>query len=231
MSGIEEFQNVALGPFQKHRQLSIREAEIISLEIIELLCDSHCKDEATLKYLARLITPATYQDLLDERNLNKKCGYPMCNRQPERLRDPFSIDYTTKRFLWENNPYAYLSIYCSKFHFRCSQFYEVQLSDEALFARTGVHLVHNSPQEKKEIDEKYRIELFEELLRQKASEDDIKSLIAGLRKLGINNGANQEHKDDDQEMEEDLSKWLAEINIIENDKPSILGDLTKDDDE
>lgn len=229
MTSIDDIQNLALKAFQKHRQLSMREAEVISLELIDLLCDSHCEDETALKYLARLLTPGSYQDLLDERNLNKKCGYPMCNRQPERLRDPFSMDDTTKRFLWENNPYAYLSIYCSRFHFRCSQFYEVQLSDEALFARTGVHLLENTPEEKQLIDEKYDVKLFEELLREKASEDDIKSLIAGLKKLGIQNSVDSNADDNNLQMEEDLSKWLSEIKIVEVGKPSILGDLTKDD--
>lgn len=226
MATIEDIKETALIPFQKHRQLSMHESEVITLEIIGLLCDSECKDEKTLKYLGRFLTPDMYQDLVDERNLNKRCGYPLCGKSPERIRDPFSMNDTTKKFLLENNPYAYLSHYCSKFHFRCSQFYQVQLSDEALFARTGVHLFEDPEQDKHDID--FKVTLFEELLREKASEEDIKSLISGLKKLGLNPDSGTTEKDDT-ELEDDLSKWLAQIKIVENDNPSILGDFTRED--
>lgn len=224
---IDDIQNVVLKPFQNHRQLSIREAETISLELIGILCDSSCDDEETLKYLARFLTQETYQDLIDERNLNKLCGYPLCSKPPERVRDPFSVNDNTKRFMWDNNPYAYLSTYCSKFHFRCSQFYRVQLSEEALFARTGVHLVHQNQDEREKVASQYKITLFEELLREKSSEEDVKSLVAGLKKLGIQSGGNLELSEDEQQTQDDLSKWMSEIKIVETDEPSVLGDLTK----
>lgn len=228
MTTIDCIKELVLKTHQKHRQLSIREAEVISLDLIDILCDSYCKDEETVKYLARFMTPDMYQDLLDERNLNKKCGYPLCDKAPERIRDPFSIDDNTKRFLWENNPYAYLSIYCNKFHFRCSQFLQVQLSDEALFARTGVHLIQDTDEKQEALNTKYKVTLFEELLREKASEDDMKSLIAGLKKLGIQGGDDTDTGENDQQLEDELSRWLSEIKIVENEKPSILGDFTKD---
>lgn len=215
-----------LKPFQQHRQLSIREGEVVSLEILTLLCDDYCEDEATLKYLARLMTPEIYTDLVDERNLNHRCGYPLCSGAPERIRDPFSLDQVTKRFLWENNPYAYLSKYCNKFHFRCSQFYQVQLSEEAIFSRTGVHLIHDTENMKKSQDDKFNVTLFEELLREKASEEDIKSLVAGLKRLGLDTSNDEE--ENDEQLEVDLTKWLEQIRIVENADPPMLGDLVKD---
>lgn len=228
MTTIEDIQSTALRPFQNHRQLSMREAEAISLELVGMLCDSHCANEETLKYVARFLTHDTYQDILDERNLNKMCGYPICVKSPERVRDPFSVSDNTKRFLLENNPYAYLSTYCSKFHFRCSQFYLVQLSDEALFARVGVHLIEQSPEDQLKVQEKYAVTLFEELLREKASEEDVKSLVMGLKRLGIQS-VDAESPEGDQQMQDELSKWLLDIKIVENNEPSILGDLTKED--
>lgn len=228
MTTTKSVQEDILKPSQRHRQLTVKEAEEISLELIDTLCDSHCEDEATLQYLSMFFTPHLYQDLLDERNLNKCCGYPMCNRSPERIRDPFGVDNNTKRFLWENNPYAYLSIYCSKFHFRCSQFFQVQLSDESLFARTGVHLINQSSQELKQLNEKYGVTLFEQLLREKASEDDMKSLVSGLRRLGIKSDNSSGAEDGSDQFETDLSKWLSEIKIVEHEKPEPLGDLQKD---
>ena len=215
-----------LRPFQKHRQLSIREGEVISLEILTLLCDDYCGDEGTLKYLARLMTPELYADLVDERNLNQRCGYPLCSGAPERIRDPFSVDQVTKQFLWENNPYAYLSKYCNKFHFRCSQFFQVQLSEEAIFARTGVQLLEDTQEMRQTQDDKFNVTLFEELLREKASEEDIKSLVAGLKRLGLD--ASQDGEDGDEQLEVDLSKWLEQIKIVENKDPPMLGDLVKD---
>ena len=228
MTTVESIQEEILRPLQKHKQLTVKEAEEISLGLIDALCDSYCQDEATLQYLSTFFTPQLYQDLLDERNLNKWCGYPMCSRSPERIRDPFGVDDNTKRFLWENNPYAYLSIYCSKFHFRCSQFYQVQLSDESLFARTGIHLINQSSSELERLNEKYGVTLFEQLLREKASEDDMKSLVAGLRRLGIKNDNDNGTEKGDDQFETDLSKWLSDIKIVEHEDPKLLGDLEND---
>ncbi|CCE62433.1 hypothetical protein TPHA_0C02800 [Tetrapisispora phaffii CBS 4417] len=225
----ENIQENVLKSHQKHRQLSMKESESISVELLELLCDSCCKDEDSLKYLSRLLTPELYNDLIDERNLNKKCGYPLCDKSPERIRDPFSINYVTKKFLWENNPYAYLSTYCSKFHFKCSQFYMTQLSEDALFARTGVHLyspvtkLSSEVGDSNNLDDKYTVTLFEEIVRNKSSDEDIKKLISNLKKLGIHNA-----DDSQDEVESDISKWISDIKIIENNDPSELGDLIKE---
>lgn len=227
MASIEDIQEMALKDHQMHRQLSMREAEMISMALLELFCDSYCIDEESLKYLGKFLTPELYHDLMDERNLNKKCGYPSCNASPERIRDPFSMDINTRKFLWENNPYAYLSAYCGKFHFKCSQFYQMQLSEDALFSRTGIHL-YSSLSNMENTDsnmQEYNVTLFEELLREKTSEEDIKSLIAGLKGLGI-----QSESENQEEFETDLTKWMHEIKIVEVEKPHELGDLVKEDD-
>lgn len=140
MTSIEDIHELILKPYQNHRQLSIKEADTISLELLDLLSQSDCKDRATLKYVANFLTNETYHDLIEERNLNKKCGYPTCTRSQNRVRELYGGNSTATKFLQQNNPYAYLSSYCSKFHYRCSQFYEVQLTDEALFVRIGIHL-------------------------------------------------------------------------------------------
>lgn len=231
---IQDIQKEVLTPYQKHRQLSMKEAQSISLDILTLLCDAQISDEDTLKWLARLMTPETYMDLMDERNLNKLCGYPMCQHAPERERDPFSMSETTKKFLWENNPYAYLSRFCSKFHFRCSQFYQVQLSEDALFSRTGIHLINDTLQTDNSVNEKYGIELMEVLLRNKATEEEIKNIVLGVNKLDLATG-DTEYTEESRNGEirnvtspEDLSQWLQDFKIIENDKPSIIDDYLKD---
>lgn len=219
---IETIQNDILQPYQKHRQLSIKESEHILLDLISLLCDTNLKDKETLKYLAKLITTDTYLSIIDERNMNKVCGYPLCNKSPERVRDMFSMDEATRRFMIEDNPYWYLSRFCSKLHYRCSQFYQLQLSNDALFSRIGIHLIDDTIVENSmENDKKYKLTLLEDLLVQKATEDDIKSVISDLKKLDI-----KETKQDTEAISADsLSKWLDEIKIEENSNPSIHGDF------
>lgn len=225
---IKDLQKTVLTPYQKHRQLSMKEAQSIMLDILSILCDSQVKDEDTLKWLARFMTPDTYSDLMDERNLNKLCGYPMCHASPERERDPFEMSKVTKQFLWENNPYAYLSRFCSKYHFRCSQFYQVQLSDDALFSRTGIHLINNSMPANIIMNEKYNVELMEIMLRNKATDDEFKKIILGVKKLEIDGPDKVTNDTNTNPTPEDLTKWFEDFKIIENEKPTIIDDYLKD---
>lgn len=225
---IKDLQKTVLTPYQKHRQLSMKEAQSIMLDILSILCDGQVKDEDTLKWLARFMTPDTYSDLMDERNLNKLCGYPMCHASPERERDPFEMSKVTKQFLWENNPYAYLSRFCSKYHFRCSQFYQVQLSDDALFSRTGIHLINNSMPANIIMNEKYNVELMEIMLRNKATDDEFKKIILGVKKLEIDGPDKVTNDTNTNPTPEDLTKWFEDFKIIENEKPTIIDDYLKD---
>lgn len=247
---LSDIDTLVLKPFQNHRQLSMKESETLTLELLALLCDDHVDSGATLKYTARLITPDTYDDLIEERNLNHLCGYPLCHRPPERHSQHSDLtvhhgstgimasqhnDAIIKRFLWENNPYAYLSKFCSKFHFRCSQFYQVQLSEEALFSRTGIHLINDKLEKNGAVTsgvshlEQYNVTLFEDLLREKSSEEDIKSLIVGLKKLGLHTSSSGEAENaEDKLLEDELSQWLGEIKIVEESNPPLLGDLQRE---
>lgn len=220
--GIEDIQRDILNPYQQHRQLSIKESEDILLDIISLLCDSNLKDQETLKYLAKLITTDTYSSIIDERNMNKICGYPLCDQQPERVRDIFGMTETTKKFMLEDNPYWYLSRFCSRIHYRCSQFYQLQLSNDALFNRVGIHLANDTMTENlMENNKKYKITLLEGLLIQRATQDDIKSVISDLKKLNI-----KEEKEKVEPITADaLSKWLDDIKIDEHKNPNFHGDF------
>lgn len=248
----ETVNEKVLSNFQKHRQLTMRESEFLTLELLTLLCDSHVSDPKTLKYLARFLTPEAYDDLIEERNINNLCGYPLCRKPPERNKNDKSYhtsrsdvahsytvshqhDAIIQRFLWENNPYAYLSKYCSKVHYRSSQLYQIQLSDEALFARTGIHLLNNTLRQDVNENE-YSIMLYEDLLREKAESDghetDIKAVIKGIKKLGFqdngdSNANSIQNSEESRILEEQLSKWLEDIKIVEDQNPSIIGDYGK----
>ncbi|SCU99842.1 LANO_0F03950g1_1 [Lachancea nothofagi CBS 11611] len=220
MTSIEDIKRLVLKPYQNHRQLSIKEADTISLEILDLLSQSDCKDTATLKYLANFLTLETYHDLVEERNLNKKCGYPACDRSQNRVRDPYGRNAMATQFLQQNNPYAYLSHYCSKFHYRCSQFYEVQLTDDALFVRIGVHL---DDEVKSNAPKLQDISLLEEIIQgEELKQQDLISLVSGIGQLQISQNGDDDAK---QELEKDLSDWLSRINIVENESPHPMGDF------
>lgn len=210
MATIEEIKEVVLKPYTNHRQLTIREVETISINLIDLLITKDVKDARTMKYISRFLTKQDYADLVQERNLVKRCGYPLCSKSQARVRDPFA-DVQMTNFLRQNNPYAYLTEYCTKAHFRCSQFYQFRLSDEALFARVGVHLDDYEPPSE--------IQLLEEVL---ARESDVKQMIRGMTDLKL--------ADDDsrEEMERDISDMLADIKIVEINEPNIIGDLGRD---
>ncbi|SCU83611.1 LAME_0C05842g1_1 [Lachancea meyersii CBS 8951] len=225
MTSVEDIKRLVLKPFQNHRQLSIKEADTLSLEILDLLSQSDCKDQSTLKYLANFLTVETYHDLIEERNLNKKCGYPLCNRCQNRIRDPYGGNATANRFLQQNNPYAYLSHYCSKFHYRCSQFYEVQLTNEALFVRIGVHL---DDKIQGDVPKLQSVSLLEELIQgEELEEQNLISIVSGIGKLNIQSEEGA-HGDEKEELEKDLSGWLSQIKIVENKDPHPMGDFFKD---
>lgn len=225
---IKDLQRNILIPYQKHRQLSMKEAQSLTLDILSILCDGQVKDEDTLIWLAKFLTPDTYSDLMDERNLNKLCGYPMCHASPERERDPFEMSKVTKQFLWENNPYAYLSRFCSKYHFRCSQFYQVQLSDDALFSRTGIHLINDSMSTNIKLNDKYNVELMEAMLRNKATDEEFKRIVLGMKRLGLDGSDQATNKSNTATTPEDLAKWFEDFKIVENEKPTIIDDYLKD---
>lgn len=223
MTTVEEINNSVLKPYQNHRQLTINESELLSLELLDLLSTTYCKDKETLKYVANFLTKETYDDLIDERNLNKKCGYPLCDRSQNRFRDLYGGNGIATNFLKQHNPYAYLSLYCSKFHYRCSQFYHAQLSNEALFSRVGIHLNDGK---------KSDIVLLEEVIaNNETREEDLKLVVQGIGNLDIGKSEGQDENESKKELEKDLSEWLSEVKIVENEKPNILGDLGKEDNE
>ncbi|SCV03994.1 LAMI_0H12596g1_1 [Lachancea mirantina] len=215
MVTVEQIKGQVLKPYLNRKQLSLKESELISLELIDLLSESSCDDDQTLKYVGRFLTKDAYQDLSEERNLNKKCVYPRCELQQGRLRDLYGGNNTATRFLKENNPYAYLTFFCSKFHYRCSQFFQAQLSDEALFARTGVL------QDEYDQDDQ-KITLLNELIsNERHDKNELVNIIKGFESMHLTSPS----KTSDKELEEDLSEWLADIKIQEVEKPAPWGDL------
>lgn len=90
-------------------------------------------DSNTLRYLSRFFTPTDYDDLVTERTVNSRCGYPLCVnylrdargniRQQGRGGNPIEI--------WKRH-------FCSPSCYQASTFYRAQLSLEHLCTRRDV---------------------------------------------------------------------------------------------
>lgn len=214
MATIKDIELTILKPYEKHKQLSINESESLLLDLLELLSQTYCKNKQTLKYIGKFLTKKTYNYLIEERNLNKQCGYPSCQKTQARVRDLYS-NHTATEFLRQHNPYDYLTRFCSKFHHMCSKVYELQLSDESLFGREGVHL--------KDFNPKNEITLLEELA---VNDYDITQAIQQITALHIV----PQNLEDGSGIEKDLLDGLSDMKIIENENPHFLGDLMKEPD-
>ncbi|KAL6945410.1 hypothetical protein ACO0QE_002862 [Hanseniaspora vineae] len=203
-------------PYTKHKQLSIRESEDLTLDLLLNFSEEDAADAETLQKMGLLLTKKSYMDLIDERNINKKCGYPLCPSQVNRVTDLYSRKNSIMSKSNITNPYAYLTQYCSKWHSQCSQFYHIQLSDEALFSRIGEHLKIYEDE-----NEYTDVELLEDMM-EKNNRKDIVDLVSNLQQLRLSG-------DSEVNIEtEQLAEMMEDFKIVEHNDPEFYGDYEKD---
>ncbi|CCH61901.1 hypothetical protein TBLA_0F03640 [Henningerozyma blattae CBS 6284] len=227
MASVEDIKNI-FGPYQEHHQLTIYENEKIILDIVELICDSYCKDLRTLKFLGQILTQQDYEELIEERNISQKCGYPLCHLSQERT-NANGRDQFTKNFMIQNNPYNYLNNYCTLKHYKSSMIFKLQLNEEPLFERWKSFNKYMSQLQNTDtiLDAslvRADIRLYEDFEMEdnnrSVENEEIKRIIKNIRALNINNG----EQDIDANQ---LSSLLEEIKITEIENPLPLGDLQK----
>lgn len=143
-----------LKPFSEKELVVPAEASRILLIITELLID-HTVDLELLKFLSRFLTQQTYDEIIEEKNIEHQCGYILCNNSPKQqvrrlssnsngtTTSGFGGNATTKFQIYNRKPSmilpnTYLSQYCCKEHYQASLFYRNQLSQEAVFARKDI---------------------------------------------------------------------------------------------
>ncbi|WBF11052.1 hypothetical protein N7582_000273 [Saccharomyces uvarum] len=183
-------QNEILQAHQLHEQLSLFEAQMVESAIVSMLSESFCNNEQTLKYLARLLSPTSYLDIINARSGNKICGYPLCH---ERTSENLSNGILT------------YSIYCSKFHSRCSLYLMRQLPQVPLYERSGVHSTsYYNPS----LNDVYNVDLLEESIRNRISTDTVTSLTADFGCLEVDDI----HKDDTTLLDEYFEQGTTEEN-------------------
>lgn len=125
--GVKEIQRVVSPPVAGF--LSPLQATNIVLRLIIAFTDP--VDAAALKLISRFFTPQDYDDLVEERTVLSRCGYPTCTNSlldiKGRIRDP------TKQTVlaWQHS-------FCKLACYQASQFYREQLKNEALITRADV---------------------------------------------------------------------------------------------
>jgi len=147
-----------LEPYANKELLTPAEALQLSLLITELLVDDYV-DFGLLKLLSRFLTQQSYDEIIEERNIEHECGYALCNNQPKLLVRRLSLNSngtttalmsdagaSTKYQIYNRKPSiilpnTYKSQYCCKDHYQASIFYRNQLLNEAIFARKDIMVV------------------------------------------------------------------------------------------
>ncbi|KAK9462339.1 Rtr1/RPAP2 family-domain-containing protein [Lipomyces oligophaga] len=189
---LSSFRNSVIKRFITEKTIGIREANSIVLLLIEFMTNH--VDSDFLKYASRFLTAESYDDIVDERNVLHICGYPICTESPislicankrKRGKKIYQIQYTEPRTSDppSTSAVSYMRKYCSRRHFQASMIYRAQLSEEAVWARSGITWLPPGESEWEK-----DISLLDEIMDSKESvsttglDRDVREVIAGLRK-------------------------------------------------
>ncbi|KAF9912654.1 RNA polymerase II associated protein 2 [Lobosporangium transversale] len=85
--------------------------------------------EATLGEAANRIKQSHYQDIIEERNINKLCGYPLCSEPPRDVKGKFRISLNERKVF----DISILKQFCSSRCLSASRWFESQLTEEPLY--------------------------------------------------------------------------------------------------
>lgn len=215
---IDEFMT-QMAQFANKEMLSPGEALQLSLKIAELVLDNSV-DISVLKLMSRFLTQSSYDELVEERNIEHQCGYPLCDKSPQqRVRRKLllngMVETSTRYQIWNRKPSmilptTYLSQYCCKVHYQASMFYRNQLSTESLFTRKDILVV---PPFQIHGYENAISTLEEVLQKHQELKDHGKSLSDVIAMMnGLNMGDEGESKDT-----HELVKLIEDFGIVENE--------------
>lgn len=218
-----------LAPYATGNVLAPPTASKLVLLITELMVD-HNVDYQLLKFLSRFLTPSSYDEIIEERNIEHECGYLVCDQSPTRLVRRLSANsngtttadgdpQATTRFQIYNRkpsiilPNTYLSQFCCKEHYQALLFYRNQLKDEALFARENILSVPPFSEDAPPQWYENGIKLLEEVLQKhqelKSQGKSLTDVITMMNGMHI---AEADHPDTSQ-----LVKLLEDFDIVEKE--------------
>lgn len=114
-----------------------------------------------LIHSGNLITTSHYADVVEERMIAKKCGYPVCNNQLNQIpTQRYKISLKTNRVY----DITERKCFCSNFCFKASKYFESQISDSPVWTRIGESLKTFNLLESESSSTKYRAGVGEVLL-------------------------------------------------------------------
>jgi Rtr1/RPAP2 family len=106
-------------------------AQNTSFKWQEALFSKKTVDKATMIEAARYIQPAGYEDVIEERNIEDWCGYPMCSNERQIMNSKYKISLSERKVFDQTE----LSTFCSTDCLQRSRFYAAQLSDIPVWSR------------------------------------------------------------------------------------------------
>lgn len=227
-----------LAPFANKEMLTPGEASRVLLIITELLIDKKV-DLPLLKFLSRFLTQDTYDEIIEEKNIEHQCGYLVCNNSPkQRVRRLSSNSNGTTacsdggetKFQIYNRkpsiilPNTYSSQYCCKEHYQASLFFKNQLSQEAVFARKDIMLRPPFPNNCSSAWYENGITCLEEVLaKHEELKHQGKSLLEVVRMMS---GLSVEDDDTAKDTSE-LIRLIEDFEIVEKDS-NLVGDVPEE---
>nr|XP_020662810.1 putative RNA polymerase II subunit B1 CTD phosphatase RPAP2 isoform X3 [Pogona vitticeps] len=107
------------------------ECERKALQVVECLLEDGITEDFLLD-CGKLITPAHYKDVVEERSIIKLCGYPICqNRLQNVLKQRYQISTKTNKVY----DITERKCFCSNFCYRASKYFENQISPSPVWLR------------------------------------------------------------------------------------------------
>ncbi|NWI75732.1 RPAP2 phosphatase, partial [Dryoscopus gambensis] len=107
------------------------EFEKKALSIVEQLLEEDITEEFLLN-CGKYIAPSHYKDIVDERSIIKRCGYPLCQNKLENVpKQKYRISTKTNRVY----DITERKCFCSNFCYRASKYFEAQISKSPVWMR------------------------------------------------------------------------------------------------
>ncbi|KAG0267268.1 RNA polymerase II associated protein 2 [Mortierella polycephala] len=103
--------------------------EKMVLEWQEILCDPVSVE--TLGEAANRIKQSHYQEIIEERNIGKFCGYPLCSKPPRDIKGKYRISLSERKVY----DITVLKKFCSSTCLAASRWLESQLTEEPIYLK------------------------------------------------------------------------------------------------
>ncbi|KAI8142383.1 Rtr1/RPAP2 family-domain-containing protein [Fennellomyces sp. T-0311] len=84
-----------------------------------------------LRQAAAILQPQTYDEVVEERSVQDWCGYPVCDRQPQKNQPRYRISLSQRKVFDQSE----LALYCSDDCLQKSKYFRMQLSEEPVWFR------------------------------------------------------------------------------------------------